>query len=96
MVIGGNQTYHGGHFVMYRNIKSLCCIPGTTIVLQDTYTSKTNKQTNKQTHRKRDQIYGYQRCGVGCRGNLMKAVKRYKLQKMNKYQGSSVQNDKYN
>ena len=25
----GNQTYPGDHFVMYRNIESLCCAPGT-------------------------------------------------------------------
>ena len=61
----GNQTNCGDHFVMYRNIKSLCCVPGTTIVLQVNYTSKTNKQANIQTHRKRDQICGYQRQGVG-------------------------------
>ena len=22
-----NQTYCGGHFIMYRNTESLCCIP---------------------------------------------------------------------
>ena len=60
MMIDGNQTYHGDHFVMYRNIESLCCAPGTTIVLQVNYISK-NK---KQTHRKRDQICYYQRQGV--------------------------------
>ena len=51
MVIDGNQIYCGDHFVMYRNIKSLCGVPGTNMV-QVNSTSK----TDKQTHRKRDQI----------------------------------------
>ena len=62
MVTDGNQTQHDGHFEMYRNIKSLYCVPGTNIVLQVNYTPKT-----KQIHGKRDQIYGYQRQGVGDR-----------------------------
>ena len=37
-------TYHGDHFEMYRNIKSLCCIPRTNLVLLVNYTSKTNKR----------------------------------------------------
>ena len=61
MVTDGNQTYCDDHFEMYRNIESQCCEPGTNIVLQVNYTSK----TNKQTHRERDQIYGYQRWGWG-------------------------------
>ena len=64
MVTDGNLTYHGDHFEMYRNIKSLGCVTRTSIVLQVNYTSK----TNKQTHRKRDQICGYPRQGVGGRG----------------------------
>lgn len=24
MVIGGNETYNGDHFVIYKNIESLC------------------------------------------------------------------------
>ena len=39
-------TYHGDCFEMYRNIKSLCCVPGTNLVLLVNYTSKTNKQKN--------------------------------------------------
>ena len=34
-----NQTDHIGHFAVYRNIESLCCTPGTNIVLQVNYTS---------------------------------------------------------
>ena len=28
-----NQTYPDDHFVMYKNIKSLCCMPETNITL---------------------------------------------------------------
>ena len=31
MPTGGNQTYCGNHIVMYRNVKSLCCAPGSEI-----------------------------------------------------------------
>ena len=37
LVTDGNQTYCGDHFVMYRNIKSLFCPPGTNIVSQFNY-----------------------------------------------------------
>ena len=33
---------------MYRNIDSLCCVPGTDIVSQVNYTSKRNKLTEKE------------------------------------------------
>ena len=33
MVTDVNYAYHGDHFVTYRNIKSLCCVLGTKIVL---------------------------------------------------------------
>ena len=45
MVIGDNQTSHGDYFVKLRNIKSLCCTPGTNIVLQ------VKTQTNSQKKR---------------------------------------------
>ena len=45
---------------MYRNIKPLCCVTGTNIVLQVTYTSKTNKLIKKT-----DQICGYGAGGTG-------------------------------
>ena len=62
---------------MHRTIKSLCCVPGTNIVLQVNYTSKTNKQINKLI-KKRSDLW-LPEMGVGRRGNLMKAVKKYKL-----------------
>ena len=34
-----NQTYCGDHFTIYTNIKSLCCIPETNIMLYVNYTS---------------------------------------------------------
>ena len=74
MMTDGNQTYHSDHFEMYRNIESLCCVPGTNIVLQISYTSK----TNKQTHRKRDEICGYQRWGMG-EEELDEGSNRYSL-----------------
>ena len=40
----------GNHFEMYRNIESLCSITGTNIV----WSIILQKQTNKQTHRKRN------------------------------------------
>ena len=49
MVTYHTSIYHSGHFEMCRNIESLHC---RSIILQ------------KQIHRKRDQICGYQRQGV--------------------------------
>ena len=57
--------HHGDHLEMYRNIESLCCASGTNIVLEVSYSSK----TNKYTYRKRDQIWGYQRHRLG-RGSV--------------------------
>ena len=48
------QKLCGDHFEMHRNIESLFCAPGSNIVLQDNYTSK----TNTQTQRKRNHICG--------------------------------------
>ena len=48
LVTDGNQTYHGDHFEMYRNSKSLYCVPGTNIALEVNYTSKTNKLIAKE------------------------------------------------
>ena len=31
LVTDGNWTYHGDHIVMYRNVKALCCAPGSEI-----------------------------------------------------------------
>ena len=40
------QSNDGDHFVMYRNIKSLCCAPGTNLVGQLHF-------KNEQTQRKK-------------------------------------------
>ena len=58
LVTDGNKTYHG-YFVMYRNIESLYCPPGTNIVLQVNNTLK--KQTSKKTLGEIYPIYNYQR-----------------------------------
>ena len=52
-----------------RNIKSLYCVTGTSIVLQVSYTSETNSQEN------RDQIFGYQRQRV-MEGELVKSSQK--------------------
>ena len=61
--------------------------------LQVNYTSK----TNKQTYRKRDQICGYQRRGLGegelDEGNQKVQTSNYKTSKQ---QGCDVQHDKQN
>ena len=57
-MVTSNQTYFGEHFEMYRNIKSQCCVPGNNIILQVNYTL----HTQENALRKRDQIWGYQRC----------------------------------
>ena len=46
-----NEIQHGNNFEMYRNIVSLCCVPGINIELQVNYTSKISKQTNSQKKR---------------------------------------------
>ena len=59
----GNQTYHSDHFVMYRNIESLCYTPGTNSVL---YVSYTSKQTNSQKNRSNlwlPEVGGWERIG---------------------------------
>ena len=73
MVTDGNQTYHGDHFEMYRNIESLCCVPETNIVLQVSYISRTNKLIEKEIR------FVVTKGGGGVRGNWMKIVKGYKL-----------------
>ena len=39
MVTDAYETYHGDKFVMYINVKSLCCAPETIIVCQLYYYS---------------------------------------------------------
>ena len=58
---------------MDRNIKLLCYTPGTNSVIGQSI--KLQKTPNKQTHRKRDQICGGQKQGVG-EGELDKGGQR--------------------
>ena len=44
MMTDDNQTYCDDDFEVYRNIKSLCCVPVTNIALQINCISKTNSQ----------------------------------------------------
>ena len=53
-MVDGNYTYCGDLFVMFKNIESPRCTPGTKSVVG-------HFTLNKQTERKRDQIFGYQR-----------------------------------
>ena len=82
----GKQTYRSEHFEMYRNIKSLCCVTGTNRVVGQFYFK------NKQTHRKRDQICGYQKAELD-EGSQKVQTSNYRI---NNYQGCNVQHDKYN
>ena len=59
-------------FCKGRNIKSLCCAPGTNSVADQLYFK--NKHTKKQTHRKRGQICSSRSQVLGT-GNWMEAVK---------------------
>ena len=54
MVTDGNQTQYGDHFVMYRNIKSLCCAPGTNTAVGQLYFNlkKKKERENKRKHMK--------------------------------------------
>lgn len=47
MVTDGNYTYHGNLFLMYENIKALCCAYGTNIVLWVSYTSVKERKKKK-------------------------------------------------
>ena len=51
MVTDSNQTYHGDHFEIYRDSKSLLCIPGPNGGIAGQLYFKI-KETNK-THRKK-------------------------------------------
>ena len=48
MVTDNDWSHHGDHLEMYRNIKSLCCVTGTNIVLTvgKLYFKNKQKQTN--------------------------------------------------
>ena len=75
MVTDSNQTHHGDHFEMYRNVESLCCVVGQLHFR--------NKLTEK-----RHQIGGYQKWGMGegeiDEHNQKAQTSRYKI---NKYEG---------
>lgn len=42
MVTDGNQTHYCVHFVMCKNMESLCCRPGTNIVCKSVYFNNNN------------------------------------------------------
>ena len=46
----GNQIYHGDHFIMYINVKSLCYVPETNIILYVNHTSIKQRQKQKGKH----------------------------------------------
>ena len=76
----------GDHFVIYKNIESLCCAPENNIVLQVIYTSKNKEQ-------KRDQICGCHRWGIGMgKGELDESGQKVQTSsyEINKYQGYNV------
>ena len=41
-------TYHGDHFVMYKNTESLCCTPETNIVSQLYFIYKERRQGGRR------------------------------------------------
>ena len=57
---------------MYANVKSLCCVPGTHIVLWVNYTSKTNKLIEKEIR------FVVTRGGGGGKEDWRKGIKRIK------------------
>ena len=65
----GYYTLYGDHFEMYRNTELLYCAPGTNIVVQVNYTSKTNSE--KET---RFVINRGQGRGRGTRGRQSKGT----------------------
>ena len=75
MMTDCNYTYHADHFEIHGDIKSLCWVTGTDIVVYISYSLKTKKQILG----KRYQNCDYQRLVIEGSGNWMKAVKRYKL-----------------
>ena len=95
MVTDGNQTYHGDHFeILYRNIKSLCCVPGTNAMLQVNHTSK--KETNSQ--KKRSNLWLPEVGGERGKGELDEGGQKVQTYgyRITKYQECNVQHDKYN
>ena len=91
MVTYHNQTYCGDHFEMYRNIKSLCCVTRTKIVLQINYTLK----ANKRIHRKEIKFVAPRGREEG-EGELEEGGQKEGISSYELYQGCNVQHDKYN
>lgn len=44
----GNYMYHGGHFVLYIIVKTLCCIPETNTIQHINYTAIKKKTKEKR------------------------------------------------
>ena len=71
---GNRWSYSSDHFIMCREINLLCFTPGINIVLS----------TNKQTHIKRDRIYGGWGLGEGELAEISQKVQTCSY-KTNKY-----------
>ena len=82
--LGSHRVGHN-----FSDLAAVAVATGTNIALQVKYTLKT-----KQIHRKRDQICGYQRQGMG-KGELNKGGPKVQLPsyKIGEYWGSGVQHD---
>ena len=83
MVTYCNQAYRSDHFEMCRNIKSACCVTGTNIVLEVSYTSKTNSQ------KKRSDLQLPEAGGLTEREHH-EGCQKAKLTVTNNYQGCNV------
>ena len=67
-------------FVIYRRVESLCCMPGSNIMLQVNYNSKANKLIEKEIRfvvTKDQKVRG--------RGYWMKVARWYKLTAVTMY-----------
>lgn len=49
IVTYGNQIYHGYHFIMYANVRSLCSTPETNIIFYINYISLKKKKNKRRT-----------------------------------------------
>ena len=94
MVVDHDQTYHGDHFEIYRNIKSLWCVPGTNSVVGQLHfeNKQTNKLIEKRSHLQLPEAGGYMK-GELDGGSQKVQTSSYKI---NKSQGCNGQHDKYN
>ena len=89
-MVDGNYTYCGDLFVMFKNIESPRCTPGTKSV--QVILLQTSKLREKEI---RFLVTRGSGCGEGKldEGNQNVLTSSYKI---NKYQGHNVQHDKYN